>query len=61
MRRWTSRDEESVAIHKLWERVSDGVAGPSNSDRLHHSGVSELTAAELTIKHLEEKEEMIDK
>ena len=45
-----TRDEHGVSLHKLLEVVSYGVPGLSNADRLHHTGVPELTDAEGPVK-----------
>ena len=60
MRRRTSADEESISIDEFDEGVSDRISGTTDSDRLHHSGIPELTTAQLAIKHLKLfKQEMI--
>ena len=45
--------QDTVAINKLTELVSDWITGATDADRLHHTRVSQLTAAKLTVKHLE--------
>ena len=42
MCRRTAVDDEPVPLHELPEGVPDGVAGPADSYRLHHTGVPEL-------------------
>ena len=32
--------------------VADGIAGTTDADGLHHAGVSQLFAAQLSVKHL---------
>ena len=46
-------DEVPVPLHELLEGVPDRIAGPPDPDGLHHTGVPQLSAAELSVKHLE--------
>lgn len=48
--RFDSRHQDSVTVHKLRKGVSDGVAGPPDPDGLHHTRVSQLTDAQLSVK-----------
>lgn len=45
-------DEESVPLHELPECVADGVARSPDPYSLHHAGVPQLAAAELTVEQL---------
>ena len=46
-----SGDEEPVSVDKLFEGVADGVAGPPDTDGLHHPRVPELAATQLAVEH----------
>lgn len=50
---WAAIDEEPVPLHKLPECVADGVASPPDPDSLHHARVPQLSAAKLSVKHLQ--------
>ena len=47
-------DEEPVALHELPEGVPDRVSGPPDPDGLHHAGVAQLTAAQLSVEQLKQ-------
>ena len=53
--RRTATDQVPVPLHKLLEGVSDGISCPPDSDGLHHTGVSQLATAQLSVKHLKVK------
>ena len=48
--------QDTVAVDELAELVSDWITGATDADRLHHTRVTQLTAAQLTIKHLKNSE-----
>ena len=45
-------DEVPVTLGELHEGVADRVACSPDPDRLHHPGVAQLAATQLTIEHL---------
>ena len=55
MSRWAAINEESVPLYKLPEGVTDGVACPPDSYSFHHARVSQLAAAQLTVKQLQKE------
>lgn len=45
-------DEEPVPLHELPECVADGIARSPDPYSLHHAGVPQLAATQLTVKQL---------
>src|SRR6218665_4158439 len=51
---WTdSGEQDTVALDKLVKRVSDGISRSPNSNRLHHSRITQLPHTENSVKHLD--------
>ena len=42
----------SVSLDKLLEGVSDWISGSPDPDGFHHTGIPQLTATQLPVKHL---------
>ena len=48
-------DEEAVPLDEFVEGVTDRVSGAPDTDGLHHARVPKLAAAEVAVKHLQDK------
>lgn len=46
-------EKNPVSSQKFLECVANGISQFPNADRVHHAGVSQLTHAQLSVKHLE--------
>lgn len=44
--------QDSVTAEELVERVAYGITGLAYPDRLHHSRITELTVAQLSVEQL---------
>lgn len=47
-----SRHEDPVPVHKLHKGVADGISGTAYPNSLHHTGVPQLTHAQVPVKQL---------
>ena len=56
MRRPNAIDEDAVAVDERIKVMPDGIAGTTDTDGLHHTRVSQLLAAQLSVKHLGKRE-----
>ena len=48
----TDTRDVPVAVDEVGEEMTYGITGPTNANRLHHTGVTQLTHAEVTVKQL---------
>jgi len=53
MRGWNARDEKSISFHELVKGMTNRIASSANPNGFHHTGISQLSTAETTIKHLQ--------
>lgn len=51
MRRRYTRNEKPISLHEFREGMSDRITSSTNSNRFHHTGVSQLSTTKSSVEH----------